>query len=324
MIFFAHPKLLGLLVVPVLLAFFEWTRRGQPVVMPVDGVSGRHGHLIRFILNLAAMLPALLLAAVIVILAKPLQNIPPETERQLTNIQIVLDVSGSMARAYGRQPGNGKKYTRFDAAMDGIDHFLEMRKGDAFGLTVFATYFLHWVPLTRDTSAISMARPFIVPYDYGIQGWQPGFNKGNLGGTFTGSALLGAIDILRQRPEGDRMIVLVTDGEADRRDLNAARLALIMRELQASNISCYAIYINENQAPANLRRICHETGGELIEVNDERSLDSVFQHIDAMKRVRVKQTEAGVKDCSAPVIVVALGLLALHLLALTGLRYNPW
>jgi Ca-activated chloride channel family protein len=294
------------------------------VVLPVDGVTRRRGMLLRFIINVAAMLPAMLLAAVIVILAKPMQNMPPEVERQLTNIQIVLDNSGSMARPYGPQPGGGRKLTRFDAAMDGIDKFLEMRKDDAFGLTVFATCYLHWVPLTRDTSAISLARPFIVPYDYAIRGWQAGFNRGDLGGTHTGSALLGAIDLLRQRPEGDRMIVLVTDGEADYADLSPSRVSLVLRELKKSNISCYAIYINERPAPRNLKKICRETGGELIEVNDERSLESVFAHIDSMRKVKIKQTESGARERTAPVIIVALGLLCMNLLMLTGLRYTPW
>jgi len=325
MIFFAHPKLLSLLAIPVVLAFWQWTRRGQPVVMPVDGVVRKRGLLLIFLLHIASVLPALLLAAVIIMLASPMRNSPPEVERQMTNIQIVLDNSASMSYKYGVQPGgSAAKHTRYDAAMDGIDKFLEMRRGDAFGLTVYARYFLHWVPLTLDTSAISLSRPFVVPYDYTIKGWQPGFSGWEWGGTFTGSALLGAIDVLKQRPQGDRMIVLVTDGEADPRDLNSERLNLVISELKKAHVTCFAIYINEKEAPLNLKRICSDTGGHLIEVTDERSLESVFKHIDSMKKVTVKIKEPHVFENFVPVIIAALAVLALHLAALFGLRYTPW
>jgi Ca-activated chloride channel family protein len=323
MISFAHPAVLVLLVIPVVLAFWEWIRRGRPLVMPMDGVATKRGHILLFLLQVTGMLPAVLLAVIILILAGPLRDSPPEVERQMTNIQIVLDNSASMSYAYGKQPSRGKR-TRYDAAMDGIDRFLEMRKGDAFGLTVYARYYLHWVPLTRDTSAISLARPFLVPYDYSVKGWQPGFSGWKNGGTFTGSAMLGAIDVLKQRPEGDRMIVLVTDGEANSYDLNNQRLNLVINQLRKEQVTCFAIYINEKDAPSNLKRICAETGGELIEVNDARSLDGVFSYIDKMKRVKVKRKESRAVTYMQPFVLAAMALLMLHLAALFGLRYTPW
>ena len=36
---FQHPQLLGLLALPVILAFWEWVRRGHPIVMPFDQTS---------------------------------------------------------------------------------------------------------------------------------------------------------------------------------------------------------------------------------------------------------------------------------------------
>jgi Ca-activated chloride channel family protein len=323
MIEFAHPAVLGLLVLPVTLAFWEWVRRGRMVVMPVDGSQGGRGIWMMLLLNLAGMLPALLLGLVILILAGPLRESPPLVERQMTNIQIVLDNSASMAYLHGDQPVEGKR-TRFDAAMDGIDKFLEMRQGDAFGLTVYARYHLHWVPLTRDTASISMARPFVVPFDYSIRGWQPGFSGGRMGGTYTGSALLGAIDVLKQRPEGDRMIVLVTDGEADCYDLSNSRLNLVIKALKQAQVTCFAIYINDKDAPWNLKRICRETGGELLAVNDASSLEGVFSYIDKMKRVKVKRKEQQAEENLLPFLLAALGVLGLHLLAALGLRYTPW
>ena len=62
MIFFAHPKILYLLVIPALLAFWEWARSGQPIVVPVDHQVRRRGWVWLLLVHTANMLPAALLA----------------------------------------------------------------------------------------------------------------------------------------------------------------------------------------------------------------------------------------------------------------------
>ena len=94
----------------------------------------------------------LILATIIVLLAGPQQFSAPKTKRVLTNIEFCVDVSSSMITPLG----DG---TRYDASMKAIDHFLDIRKGDAFGLTFFGNNVLHWVPLTGDPSAIRCAPP---------------------------------------------------------------------------------------------------------------------------------------------------------------------
>src|SRR6185503_14700649 len=87
-----------------------------------------------------------------------------ERERQMTNIQFCLDVSSSMTSPFGSG-------SRYDAAMDAISEFINQRKGDAFGLTIFGNEVLHWVPITKDVSAIKLATPFLrpekMPYYFG-------------------------------------------------------------------------------------------------------------------------------------------------------------
>ena len=126
---FLHPQWLALLALPVILAFWEWVRRGQPIALPFDHGRQRRGLLLRFLVQCANCLPATLLAVAILFLAHPIVFNPPETERKLTNIQIVLDTSGSMAENHGSQ-ANGR-HTRFDSAMDSILQFINYRKGDA-------------------------------------------------------------------------------------------------------------------------------------------------------------------------------------------------
>jgi Ca-activated chloride channel homolog len=60
---FHHPQLLWLLALPVVWGFWQWVRRGHPVVLPFDHGNAARGPLVlRFLTNLAGTLPALLLA----------------------------------------------------------------------------------------------------------------------------------------------------------------------------------------------------------------------------------------------------------------------
>ena len=148
---FAYPAVLVFLVVPVLLGrpgSGTHRRTGRLAVRPRRPVRGR-GWAVA--LGLAESVPALILAVVIVLLAGPQQLSAPRTKRVLTNIEFCVDVSSSMITPFG----DG---TRYDASMKAIDHFLDIRKGDAFGLTFFGNNVLHWVPLTSDPSAIRCAR----------------------------------------------------------------------------------------------------------------------------------------------------------------------
>ena len=66
---FLHPQWLALLALPVILAFWEWVRPGQPLAMPYDGVQGRRGWFLRCLVLVANCLPAGLLALAILFLA---------------------------------------------------------------------------------------------------------------------------------------------------------------------------------------------------------------------------------------------------------------
>lgn len=194
---FTHPWMLVFLFLPVLLLVWIWRRKEGRVVMPFDhGIQpGRRG--LGAVINLAQSLPALLLAIVILILAGPQQLSAPKNKRVLTNIEFCVDVSGSMSASFGEG-------TRYDASMEAIDKFLDYREGDAFGLTFFGNEVLHWVPLTTDVSAIRCSPPFMDPTSPGHPHW--------LGGTAIGKALRACREILNSREEGDRMIVLISDG----------------------------------------------------------------------------------------------------------------
>jgi Ca-activated chloride channel family protein len=253
------------------------------------------------------------LALAILFLARPLTYAPPKTQRELTNIQIVLDASTSMVyNTYGPQEGD-KPYTRFHGAREALKTFLTTRDGDAFGLTIFSRQYLHWVPLTQDTAAIRMALSIIWPEMFPDEIW---------GHTFIAKALNGAITPLSKHTEGDRMILLITDGEGE--DIGGGRESEVIAKLKRHNIVVFAVALNDEGFTAGLEEIANETGGQAFKALTPQALKVVFDRIDQMKKVEIRETKPETIDYFEPFLPLALILLGAQVLVLFGLRFTPW
>ncbi|MEW6159762.1 MAG: vWA domain-containing protein [Verrucomicrobiota bacterium] len=302
---FAHPWVLLFLILPVLLGYWEWTRRGHRLVLPFDHGPVRHGRILERLVKSANLMAALLLATAILLLAGPQRLYIPDKERVLTNIQFVLDVSGSMTSPFGEG-------SRYDAAMKAIQEFTKRRKGDAFGLTIFGNEVLHWVPLTKDTSAINLSTPFLRPEK------QPPW----MGGTQIAKALREVRKVLATRPEGDRMIILVSDGVSS--DLFGGQAEEIGNELGSDRIVVYYVHAADGSPQPECHAIATATGGTAFAASDPAGLDDVFQHIDKMQPTKLKPGAPEFADWFWP--FVAIGLVAVTLQCVTqfGLRFTPW
>lgn len=302
---FGRPWLLLLLALPVLQLAFVWQRRGRRVVLPFDGGGRGAGRVVRGLLGVGESLPALLLAVAILLLALPQELAAPKQKRALTNIQFLVDISGSMEAKFGQ--GN-----RYDAAMAAINQFLDYRKGDSFGLTFFGNNYLHWVPLTSDPSAFRCAMPFMSPTNN-----IPGF-----GGTEIGKAVLGCREVLTERAEGDRMLILITDGWSS--DLSGGAEIEIAKRLKRDGITLFAVNIQESDARGEIVNLARMTGGEVFNPEDTHALAEVFQKIDAMTKAKIEQGTAELVDWFAPFCLAGLVALGLFALVQLGLRYTPW
>lgn len=301
---FAQPWWLLLLVLPLLLFYWTWRNRPARLVLPYDHGPQRRGRAWSFFLNLANSLPAGLLAVAIVLLAGPQQFGEPKEKRSLTNIEICLDVSGSMTAEFG--DGN-----RYDAAMAAIDQFLSYRKGDACGLTFFGNEYLHWCPLTTDMSAIRCSPPFMRPENA----------PPHMGGTEIGKAIKACRRKLEERQEGDKMILVITDGSSF--DLNGNETA-IAKEMNDAGVKVFAVMIGDDPAQDELRTITHMTGGESFECGDINAMPEIFKRIDLMKPARIEKTVPELADNFTLFAALGLGMIGGMTLAAFGLRTAPW
>jgi len=302
---FAHPWALLFLAVPAWLLWSVWRRRAGHVVLPFDYSVARSQRWLAGLINAAQSLPPLLLAVAIVLCAVPLRLGLPKTRRIMTNIQFCVDVSGSMSSRFG----DG---TRYDASMEAINWFVDYREGDAFGLTFFGNQFLHWVPLTADPSAFKYATPFMAP-----ERAPPGFF-----GTEIGRALLACKDQLVSRAEGDRMIILVSDGWSA--DLGPGRDEQIARILNRNGITLFAVHVGDTEVPDSIAAITTLTGGAVFRCDDKEGLKKVFERIDRMKPAKFEKVRGEMMDHFGPFCLAGLGLLGLFVLSSFGLRYTPW
>jgi len=308
---FAHLWVLAFLIIPAAMAVAELGGLvgGRRVALPLDRASRRSRPVLSGLLRVAGLLPAAVLAVVILILAGPQVVNPPKEVRSLTNIEIVLDVSGSMS---ARFPSGKADATRYTAAMDAITEFASKRTGDAAGLTIFGNEVLRWLPLTKDLNAIKNAAPFVDPSKVPRE----------LGGTRVAHAVKYAHKVLVNQPTGDRLIVLLTDGESP--DLMGGAGVELAQQLKADGIVVYAINVGGGQAPQGLADIAVPTGGGVFNATSAGTLSGVFSHIDAMQPAKVKLGASEVVTNASPFVIAAMALLGLHQVCLFGLRFTPW
>jgi len=305
---FHHPLLLWLLALPVSWAFWQWTRRGHPVVVPFDYGRQREGRRLRALVDVVQTLPALLLAIAILILAGPRRPAPPADERILNNILLCVDMSGSMSVPFGRS-------TRFAAAMDAARQFCEYRTGDAFGLTVFGTEYLHWLPPTKELSAIQNALKFV----------EPARRLPWFGGTMIARALEGCKARLVRTREGDRAVILITDGGSA--DFGGGRDRQIGQQLADEKIRVFTILVGNDVGGFGIEgiyTIAGITGGKVFQAGDPAALTEVFREIDRMQKAKFKQVTSDWVDYYRPLALAGLVAAGLWGLGLFGLRYTPW
>ncbi|BCX48375.1 VonWillebr and factor type A domain-containing protein [Haloferula helveola] len=303
---FHHPEFLWLLALPLGWGFWQWVRRGHAVALPFDHGAQGEGRVPRFMIHLAGTLPAVILAVAVLMLAGPRRPAPPSDERVLNNILICIDVSGSMGVPFG---SGG---TRFEAAVEAARSFCEFRKGDAFGLTVFGSEYIHWVPPTAELSAVSNAMNYVRPDN--MPGW--------MGGTLIGNALRGCRDQLVRIGEGDRAVVLISDGQSG--DFSNGGDRAVAEELAKDDIRVFGILIGDGTGAAGLDTVSATTGGRTFVAGDPGALDEIFREIDRMQKANFKPSTAEWVDYHEPFAIAGVSALLLYSITLLGLRYTPW
>ena len=163
-------------------------------------------------------------------------QIPVDAVPDLVNIQVqVVTEAGTMS------PLEVERYVTYpvELSMSGLPHVEEIRSISRFGISLVTIVF-------REGTDIMLARQFIQPDNPRID--PPSMGRRGLpdalwGITYIGKGLLGVADLLSERPEGDRMIIMMTDGESS--DIIPPQDGPIIARLRAERITLFSIMMTE-------------------------------------------------------------------------------
>ena len=285
---FAWPWLFVLLPLPWLVARVLAPATGEtgaalrlPVVLSGFDLAGGANPVARWKRWVALLVWALLVAAS----ARP-QWIgePIDLARNGRDLMLLVDASGSMDTPDMRI--GGQEVTRYGAVKAIAGDFVRRRVGDRLGLIVFGSQAYLLTPLTfdRDTVGKQLAESVV-----GLPGRE----------TAIGDAVGLAVKRLRERPQDQRVAILLTDGVNDAGELDPAKaidLAVAEKvKVYTIGIGAEAMRINDGFFGSRtvnpsaeidekmLAEMASKTGGRYFRARDTAELAQIYRDIDRLE-----------------------------------------
>ena len=216
------------------------------------------------------------------------------TGRDLT---LAIDLSASMAET--DIPSETGEVPRYEIVRTVAADFIERRKGDRIALIGFASEAFLIAPLTFDIRAVA---DMLDEMTIGLPGRK----------TDLGQAIGLTIKTLEDEPEGERLLVILSDGETNTGVLgavDAARLAK-QRGITIHTIG-FAAELEADNVDA-MTTVAVETGGQFFSANTEASLQQIYDEIDALAPVASDKSDAHLlTDLSVFPMLLALMVLGL-------------
>ena len=149
--------------------------------------------------KLQALLLTLLWIALTLTAMRP-QLLEPYTEIKSEGYDLMLSIDTSRSMTALDFSSEGRPVSRMAVVKGVMGKFIENRPGDRVGLVIFGNQAFVQAPLTLDLRA---ARQILDQIEPGMAG----------NATAMGDAIGLSVKKLRERPEGSRVLLLVTDGE---------------------------------------------------------------------------------------------------------------
>jgi Ca-activated chloride channel homolog len=291
---FAHPWVLLLLLA---LPAFAWLTHGaRPPALTFSRATllgrfaGRGG---RHLARVPGWLRAVAFAAAVIAAAAPRTGAAVvDIDVEGIAIMLVVDVSSSML-AEDFAPQN-----RLAVAKQTVIDFVRGREHDRIGVVAFGGEALTLVPLTVDYPVVFQAVDQLRPA--GTPDWLDD-------GTAIGTAIATAANRLRRAPGESRVMVLLTDGENNRGEIDPRTAA---QAAAAYDIKIHTIGVGSEgmaripvaRGPAGvqyanlpvsideplLREVAAMTGGQYFRATNEAALDSIYQRIDELETSTVQ------------------------------------
>jgi len=289
----AWPWVLVLVLLPLIL---KWRKPGgQAVDAPVlpvghwlsdlPGVS-RRGNAVPLWQQLLLFLMWTLL---VIALARP-QHVGEQVQMPVSgrDLMLVVDISPSMDEQ--DMVLQGRSINRLQAVKRVLDDFISRRQGDRLGLILFGTEPYVQAPLTFDLETV---RTLMREAGLGMAGRA----------TAIGDAVGLATKRLRNRPQDQRVVVLLTDGANTAGEITPDKATEIAA---AASIRLYTIGIGAESMvqrgllgsrrvnPSRdldenlLTRMAQQTGGEYFRARSLPELELIYESIDQLEPIELE------------------------------------
>lgn len=316
--FFEYPKLLWLLVIPVLLLahyiYVELTgRRAHLRVSDIKFWKAGGHSVMEIVRHLPMLLRTVALTMVIIAVARPRSSSQMEKiDTEGIDIVMAMDVSTSMlARDFDPD--------RISAAKDIAIEFISQRPSDRMGIVVFAGESYTQCPLTTDRATLINLMKEI----------ETGLIED---GTAIGNGLATAVARMQGSDAKSRVIILLTDGVNNSGEITPQTAADIAKTY---GIRVYTIGVGANgTAPYPvmtpwgvqmqnveveidedlLKNIAETTGGRYFRATDNTKLSEIYSEINKMEKARTTIDSFPVyKELFVGFALVALACLLLEI-----------
>lgn len=222
----------------------------------------------------------------------------PYTGRDL---MLAVDISGSMDTPDMRPPGTvamqfqNEPYMRIDAVKAVIGDFAKRRTGDRLGLILFGSQAYLQAPLTHDNKTVNQL----------LQEAQIGFAGRS---TAIGDAIGLAVKRLRERPDGSRRLILLTDGENTSGVTDPIKAAELAATL---GVKIYTIGFGSSEmvqqgfrgprvinpsreldrSEGTLQQIADLTGGTYFRARSTEELEQIHVQLDALEPIELDELQ---------------------------------
>lgn len=204
------------------------------------------------------------------------------------DVMLAVDISGSMATE--DMEVNDRYFDRLTVVKAVVGDFIKARAGDRVGLVLFGTNAYLQAPLTFDLTSVDR---LLDEAPVGIAG----------GKTAIGDAIGLAVKRLRQRPQQDKVLILLTDGANNVGEVapdkaaelaNAGGIKIYTIGVGAEEMRMPSIFGNLGGRVTNpsadldedtLKSIASVTQGRYFRARDTKALAEIYQLIDELEPV---------------------------------------
>ena len=326
--YFEYPKLLFLLILPLLLVahylYLELKgRRPHLRVSTVEPWKSGGSSALSWIRHLPMILRTAALSLLVVCIARPRSKSEVEkVDVEGIDIVLAMDVSTSMlARDF--------KPDRLSAAKDIAVEFIAQRPADRMGIVVFAGESYTQCPLTTDRATLINL----------MQDVETGLIED---GTAIGNGLATAVARMKDSDAKSRVVILLTDGVNNRGEITPQMAAEVA---ETYGVRVYTIGVGANgEAPYPvmtpwgpdvqnvkveidedlLKQIAEATGGQYFRATDNTKLAEIYGQINQMEKTRTTVDSFPVyKDLYMRYALIALACFLLEMLLAAVLRRLP-